>query len=248
MSHSRHFRRPSYSRVGQLLVGHFLGNLGRHFLGTTTFNKCNALVFLGVLSAVVFFGGVDDEEAINMYIQELQTLSEHHIKRDQKRYVRRFYTSNKNRSPLRKERYEIRREFESKKRKLKSQWESRYSLKWPSLVKAQAQKEINRKTKCCLQPIDSDNNVSVVRERAYEAHHIIPINAGGINSWWNITPLNPRNHAILHGSIEEKACFSHDFLHRTIMRFLLRLQSILQEIFGKYINKKGTNYASESFL
>lgn len=60
----------------------------------------------------------------------------------------------------------------------------------------------------------------------FEAHHIIPINAGGINSWWNIFPLSSRNHKLLHQSMEEQACFSHDFTRRYLLRFLLRFKLI----------------------
>ena len=83
----------------------------------------------------------------------------------------------------------------------------------------------------------------IVKESPYEAHHIVPINAGGINQWWNITPLSSKNHKLLHESIEEKACFSHDFIHQKVMRFILRIQMLFNSIFSGYINKKGTNYA-----
>jgi hypothetical protein len=58
----------------------------------------------------------------------------------------------------------------------------------------------------------------------FEAHHVIPIHAGGINESRNISPLTSQNHYLLHESLEEKACFSHDFIRRIIIRFILKIQ------------------------
>lgn len=225
-------------------------------------------MILILLPILVFLGGVNDEEAINLYLRELQTLSEHHIRRDQIKYIEFFYINNENRDPLPKERHKTRHEFESQKRKLKAQWESHYSLKWPNSKVENKEtifnsesgkpgfvdfskfgsKKIGKRVEICpkfdLALSSNSRSIPVIKEVSYEAHHIIPINAGGINIWWNITPLSPRNHAILHGSIEEKACFSHDFINKAFMRFLLRLQDMFLSIFEN-IRKGTTKYEQE---
>lgn len=245
LNRKKRFRRASYSKLETVFPDRSLKNFRQLFFITTMFSRCNTIAFFVVLVALIIFGGVNDKEAINLYLHELQTLSDHRIKQDQIQHIKFFYKSNRNKDPLREERHKVRHEFESKKRRLKSQWESKYSLSWPSIKKSRQPSMLENKKGVFSVKRVFNENLPIIKESAYEAHHIVPINAGGINVWWNITPLSPRNHAILHESIEEKACFSHDIIHRTIMRFLLRLQCMFQEIFGKYINKKGTNYAAQ---
>lgn len=249
MSRSRRFRSSNYGKLSRFLEDYRAGPIG-----FSLFCKRAALIFLILLlHLVVFFTGVNDKEAMSLYLAKLQTLSEHNIKNEQKQRVKFFYSSDKrNRDPLKAERHRVRHEFESKKNKLRKQWEARYSIKWPSTIKTKLTIEKNKKAS----ELKTQNNftknrnflsaesIPIMKERMYEAHHIIPINAGGINVWWNITPLNSRNHSLLHESIEEKACFSHDLVHRAIMRFLLRFQGIFREIFKKYISKRPTIFAA----
>lgn len=179
---------------------------------------------------LVFFCGVDDEESINLYLNRLQILSEHQITNEQREQISAFYCINDNRHPLQDEKHHTRHEFNSKKRKLKQEWEAQYKIAWPQTVVR----------------VRSDNNaITVIKECDYEAHHIVPINAGGVNQWWNISPLSGKNHKLLHESIEEKACFSHDCVHRKIVRFMLKVQTIFAHRIKRYINKKGTGYARE---
>ena len=195
----------------------------RSLLGSR--NKSKLLWIFVVFIISVFTFSIDDQEAIYLYLNKLQSLSEHKIQKEQKSLVQSFYLNNKNRDPLQEERHEIRREFNSKKHKLKTEWEHRYRLKWPQV-------RITKKT-----------DVADIANTEFQAHHVVPINAGGVNFWWNISPLTSKNHNLLHDSFEEKACFSHDFLHKKFMRFILKIQTAFFHYFGAYINKKGTNYA-----
>lgn len=190
-------------------------------------NKNISLFLLLAAFFIVLFCGVDDQEAINLYLNKLQSLSEHRICKEQKLLVQEFYLNNKNTNPIQKERHIVRREFNSKKAKLKQKWTNKYLLTWPQI-------KITKKTS--------------VLHIAFEAHHIIPINAGGINQWWNISPISPRNHKLLHDSFEEKACFSHDFFHRKIMRAILKIQVIFSYYCNRYINKKGSTILTTSIL
>ncbi|MBR1734102.1 MAG: hypothetical protein IJ730_01425 [Alphaproteobacteria bacterium] len=194
-------------------------------------NKYN-LLLLVLAGVFVLFCGIDDKEAIDLYIKKLQLLSVHKIKDKQISQLSIFYLTNNNKHPLQKERQKVRSEFSSQKRKLKQEWEAKYKISWPKTIM-----KIKREK----------NKIIVIKEHTYEAHHVIPINAGGINQWWNISPLSSKNHKLLHESIEEKACFSHDFVHQRIMRFILKVENVFSQTFGKYINKKGTNYAKEPF-
>ncbi|CAF1048604.1 unnamed protein product [Brachionus calyciflorus] len=62
-----------------------------------------------------------------------------------------------------------RKEFESKKEKLKKEWERHFNMKWPTEL-------VNGKN------------------RKFEAHHIIPLEFGGANEWCNIVPLTREQH------------------------------------------------------
>ncbi len=188
-----------------------------------TKHKTGLLWLFVVFIISVFTFTVNDQEAIVLYLNKLQSLSDHKIQKEQKSLVTNFYLNNRNRDPLKEERHKIRAEFNKQKSKLKLKWETQYKLKWPQV-------KFTKKTNIAI----SD----------YEAHHILPINAGGVNQYWNISPLTSKNHKLLHSSIEERSCFSHDFLHKKFMRFILRLQTIFFDYFGSYINKKETNYAA----
>ena len=167
--------------------------------------KSAILLFFGILSCL--FIGIDDQESIDLYIQKLQTLSEHKILIEQTTSLKNFYLRNDNKHPEKEHKHQIRKEFNQKKPLLKKEWESKYKMIWPTLI-------LTKK--------------GIVKKFSFEAHHIIPINAGGINRWWNITPLSPRNHKLLHSSIEEKACFSHDFFEQKYYRFILKIRIMYQ--------------------
>lgn len=217
--------------------------------------KSHLLYLLILFIISVFTFSVDDQEAITLYINKLQEFSDHKISEDQKLWVQNFYLNNKNRDPLQEERHKIRKEFNSKKHKLKQEWEAHYKLKWPKEVKAQVLLEKSKQEQNQLHKTEKKDknkardNGSVTSHAIesysnnYQAHHAIPINAGGVNTCWNITPLSSKNHKLLHESFEEKACFSHEFIHREFMRFILKIQMIFLDYFGHYINKRGTNYA-----
>ncbi len=174
-------------------------------------------IFFAILGIIVcFFIGIDDKEAIDLYIQKLQSLSEHKIHTDQITYVKNFYLCNTNRHPPKNHRHTVRQEFNKKKPSLKQKWEIKYNMVWPKLT-------ITKK--------------GATKSFAFEAHHIIPINAGGVNYWWNITPLSPRGHKLLHSSTEEKACFSHNFFEQKYLRFVLKIESLYKKNFKSYLPK-----------
>ena len=169
------------------------------------------LMFLG--ATICLFMGIDDGEAIDLYIQRIQSLSEHKIHTDQITHVKSFYLRNNNRHPSQKHRHRVRHDFNSQKSGLKQKWEMQYNMIWPKLT-------ITKK--------------GTAKNFAFEAHHIIPINAGGINYWWNITPLSPRGHKLLHSSMEEKACFSHNLFEQKYLRFVLKIETLYKKNFKNY--------------
>ncbi|MBO7453990.1 MAG: HNH endonuclease [Alphaproteobacteria bacterium] len=174
-------------------------------------------IFLMIFGAIIcVFVGIDDGEAIDLYIQKLQSLSEHKIHVNQIMSIRNFYLHNNNRHPPKEHRHMTRHEFNKKKSELKQKWEAQYSMVWPKLT-------ITKK--------------GTTKSFAFEAHHIIPINAGGVNHWWNITPLSPRGHKLLHSSTEEKACFSHNLLEQKYLRFVLKIEGLYKKNFKNYIPK-----------
>ncbi len=183
------------------------------------FRKCVRKNSLASLSLMIFgmiiciFIGIDDREAIDQYIHKLQSLSEHKIHSDQVKGVINFYLHNNNRHPQKKHRHSVRREFNKQKTILKRNWEAQYNMVWPKLT-------LTKK--------------GISKNCSFEAHHIIPINAGGINHWWNITPLSPKNHKLLHSSTEEKACFSHNIFEQKYLRLFLKFRNIYRKNFPKY--------------
>lgn len=52
-------------------------------------------------------------------------------------------------------------------------------------------------------------------------HHIVPINSGGVNVWWNSIPMFIGDHKVLHSTPEEKACFSHKDFEKKCCRIFL---------------------------
>ena len=164
------------------------------------------LLFFGILTCLFICN--DDEESIDLYIQKLQTLSEHKILIEQTAPLKNFYLKNDNRHPEKEHRHQIRKEFNKQKSLLKQEWETKYEMVWPTLTMTKR---------------------SSTKKLFFEAHHIIPINAGGVNQWWNITPLSPQNHKLLHASMEEKACFSHNFFEQRCYRFILKIKTMCKK-------------------
>jgi hypothetical protein len=165
--------------------------------------------------SLIFFGGIDDQKSIELYLQKLQSLSVYCLDDLQKRHVIRYYLQNQNRCPHLSHRQKIRAEFNSRKRQLKQEWRIHYAQKWPTEA----------------QRIRFKSNSKAVID--FQAHHIIPINAGGINYWWNISPMSDRNHQELHASLEEHACFAHDFLKQKAYRIMLKIREIFYDFMGK---------------
>ena len=155
------------------------------------------LLLLTIFAVLVL--NIDDQQAILLYLDRLQELSEYNIDGWQRMQVQTFYLHNQNKNPVKRERRRVRKEFNAQRYQLRQEWEMNYNLEWPKV-------EVER---------------SRMKTLLYEAHHIIPINAGGINQWWNITPLSSENHKLLHGTLEEKACFSHDIVRQRFIRFVL---------------------------
>lgn len=165
-----------------------------------------AFGFLGafVFLILVYIGPVNDGEAIILYLDKVQNLSNHMLLNRQRKMVVDFYLEHAKDHPEKYERKYTRKSFNRKKAKLKKAWEEEYSLKW---ILDPYQIKINNK------------NV------AFDAHHIVPINAGGVNQWWNLTPLSRLNHRKLHASIEEHSCFEHNLLLRFFYRLQLNLKN-----------------------
>lgn len=188
----------------------------------------NFLWIFGIFIASVFVFSLNDQQAIQLYVDKLQQLSIHKLSQRQKTWVKDFYLSDHNDAPLKAERHQTRHNFNKQKSKLIREWETHYSLKWPQM---KITKRANNRHELQFATIN------------FEAHHIVPINAGGVNVMWNISPLSSKNHKLLHESMEEKACFSHDYFHRKFIRFILNLKVVFLRFFKPYINLKGANYA-----
>ena len=185
----------------------------RSFLQWASLKTKILFIFLIV---IVSFSGTNDEESFGLYINKLQSLSIHKIDSRQKNLLTKFYIQNDNRNPNKYHRHQMRKIFNQKRRGMKQDWEVEYHIEWPHIVS-------NKTT-------------------TFEAHHVVPINAGGINVWWNISPLLPKNHKLIHESLEEQACFSHNVLKRQFLRFVLRIKSFISPKFKKYAYQNKSYY------
>lgn len=199
--------------------------VGKKMSAKKTYSIKNAyfttLYLIFGIIALCFFSGTKDSESIDLYIKKLQTLSEHKLKIEQIYLVRNFYLTNTNRHPNKSKRKHVRSTFNTKRQTLRDQWSLNYNQVWPQLI-------ISRKGK-------------VVNER-FQAHHIVPINAGGVNLWWNLTPLSTASHSTLHNSIEEKACFSHNSFELYCYRFALRLKCLFLKFMKSNYSKRFSNF------
>jgi hypothetical protein len=170
--------------------------------------KFCGFLFSVVIAALSFLVGADDQKSVELYLQKLQSLSPHQLDNAQKHYVVDYYLHNSHRNPSPARRRKIRAEFNSRKHKLEQKWSSHYSLKWPE--------ETN----------------------PFQAHHIIPINAGGENHRFNITPLSDENHREIHAPTKEHACFSHNFFEQKFYRLILNMKEMYYEL-TKRISARG---------
>ena len=110
-----------------------------------------------LLITFILFTGVTEEEAIELYMNKLQSVSVHIISKEQTLIVKKYYLENSNKSPNLEERHIKRKAFNQQKKKLKKEWENYYKIPWPKIL--------------------------INKEITFEAHHIIPINSGGKNYW-----------------------------------------------------------------
>ena len=156
----------------------------------------------------ILCGTTTDYESIDLYLQKIQSLSEHQLTPQQKSYIVQFYLSNPDMHPNSRKRHKIRDDFNKRKSHLKQEWSNVYKITWPTQLTIR---------------------YGSIKKVDFDAHHIVPINAGGVNKWWNITPLESKNHTSIHNSTEEQACFSHDPLFKKFARFILKLRILLQK-------------------
>jgi|GEM_PF-6215036 len=78
------------------------------------------------------------------------------------------------------------KDFSSRKNTLIKQWEKAMGRSWPKYT---------AKTECVT------NGTCVTKQTGYryDAHHIIPQSHKGPNKWWNLIPLDVRQHNLIHG-------------------------------------------------
>ncbi|MBI2707991.1 MAG: HNH endonuclease [Proteobacteria bacterium] len=77
-------------------------------------------------------------------------------------------------------------DFSSRKRTLIKQWETATGRSWPKYT---------AKTEC----VTKGTCITKRQGHKYDAHHIVPQSHGGPNAWWNLIPLDVRQHNLIHG-------------------------------------------------
>ena len=109
-----------------LIKNKSLFSVAKCFLASTKKSKLLLCSVALIISVLAF--SVDDKEAIVLYMNKLQSLSDHKIRNNQKMSVQNFYLNN---DPQKYERRKIRAAFNKQRNLLKQQWENYYRLKWP---------------------------------------------------------------------------------------------------------------------
>lgn len=85
---------------------------------------------------------------------------------------------------LTKTEYDLhRKEWDTKRDALRVEWEKNTGQKWPTYAVSTVK----------------DGKIET-KPRPYDAHHIIKVDHGGTNEWWNIHPAHPTEHKIVHGT------------------------------------------------
>lgn len=196
-------------------------------LHASGYQKSFLWIFVSLIVSVFVFS-LDDQQAIQFYVDKLQQLSIHRLSQYQKLWIQNFYLNDHNDAPLKAKKRQTRHKFNQRKKQLIREWEAHYSLKWPQI---KLTKRVKNRHELQASTIN------------FEAHHIIPINAGGINVMWNISPLSSKNHKLLYESMEEKACFSHDYFHKKFIRFILNVKDVFSRFLKPHINQKEKSYA-----
>ena len=86
-----------------------LFSMAKYFLASTKKSKLLLCSVALIISVLAF--SVDDKEAIVLYMNKLQSLSDHKIRNDQKMSVQNFYLNNENKDPRKYERTKIRKKY-----------------------------------------------------------------------------------------------------------------------------------------
>lgn len=78
-------------------------------------------------------------------------------------------------------------DFSNRRNNLIKEWEEQTKSSWP---------KYNEKTECFIDGTCISKNTGW----KYDAHHIIPQSHNGPNEWWNLIPLDIRQHNLIHGT------------------------------------------------
>jgi len=92
-----------------LIKNKSLFSVAKCFLASTKKSKLLLCSVALIISVLAF--SVDDKEAIVLYMNKLQSLSDHKIRNDQKMSVQNFYLNNENKDPQKYERTKIRKKY-----------------------------------------------------------------------------------------------------------------------------------------
>lgn len=128
----------------------------------------------------------------NEYLQDIETQTNRKIS-DEQRNLLINYISNSNIQNLPKSiTDERRKEFNKKKKSLLTEWGNHYNTSWTKYT----ENLISKTSGKILRKVGNN----------YEAHHIIELDYGGENSWYNLHPATFYEHQNIHrkGSIGNK--------------------------------------------
>ena len=127
----------------------------------------------GGKKVVLEVGEKIDKMLFPKYIDEVEKITKRKLTRKQKNLLEKTLSEN-DFCKLDKESWELAvKEFRSKKSSLILEWENMTDQEWPRYTE------------------DVINGKNIVVRKAgdlYDAHHIIELNAGGPNEWWNLHP------------------------------------------------------------
>jgi hypothetical protein len=122
------------------------------------------------------------------YLEQIETISGYDIPENQRSVLINYYDSDEyDATPISPNLLDqSHNTFSNSRKALIKEWEEETGYNWS---------KYNHITKCVV------NNSCKKKQEGwnYDAHHIIPQSHGGPNEWWNLYPLDERDHNLIHG-------------------------------------------------
>jgi len=122
---------------------------------------------------------IEARQKMDLYIRDMEQLTKRKIHSEQKKLIKEYVNKNKVYRVDVDEHSKKRRQFNSRKKKLRREWELKTGEEWPKYK----------------ENVYVNGKIWRTKGQYYDAHHIIEISFGGPNVWYNLFPAaSPYEH------------------------------------------------------